>query len=292
MRHSVAYWLVGILLGAMALASGCDGTRVEPEVNGHIDPGGPVLDVHPLWSPVDSTRIGYTHFAQSQEELQEWGERSVWIVDTSTGVKQRLTDGMLFDWSPDGEEILLARSYVGVFLRDLQSGEEKEIPVLGGPMDIAPGGEEIAFVSLEEPEGLYILDLESLTSRWIAPRYECDWSPDGKTILCDSLIVIDRDGTRIGKVPWGFEVGSPVHARWSPDGRSIAFGQYCTGRTAGIFVIDADGSDQRVVACPGAGPSWSPDGRRLAYSAGAENHATAIWVVNADGTAKRQVTYP
>ena len=53
---------------------------------------------------------------------------------------------------------------------------------------------------------------------------------------------------------------------WSPDGSQISF-----GREGRIFVMNADGSGQRVLTNPGAGerdegrPGGPPDGARLAF---------------------------
>jgi len=49
---------------------------------------------------------------------------------------------------------------------------------------------------------------------------------------------------------------SPV---WSPDGSTIAF-----KRGKDIYLVDADGTDLRVLAS-GTAPDWSPDGTTLAY---------------------------
>jgi Tol biopolymer transport system component len=61
---------------------------------------------------------------------------------------------------------------------------------------------------------------------------------------------------------------------WSPDGRSIAFVRTITTpgipdptEQRSIWIMDADGSNQRMVA-DGVEPSWSPDGRSIAFNMG------------------------
>jgi dipeptidyl aminopeptidase/acylaminoacyl peptidase len=66
-------------------------------------------------------------------------------------------------------------------------------------------------------------------------------------------------------------------ARWSPDGRVLAFARWADG----IFLVNPDGSGLRRLFTPAVGevfgePLWSPDGRRLAFGVlspgGAEYH--------------------
>jgi Tol biopolymer transport system component len=79
---------------------------------------------------------------------------------------------------------------------------------------------------------------------------------------------------------------------WSPDGTMIAFFRVgSTGGDAGIWVVNADGSNARQVATlPDdftGNPSWSPDGTQIAYSRNtfvAGGWLPRIWVVNADGS--------
>ncbi len=52
----------------------------------------------------------------------------------------------------------------------------------------------------------------------------------------------------------------------SPNGRLVAFTRDFDSDHAAVYVMNADGADQRELA-PGALPSWSPDGKRLAYDA-------------------------
>ena len=73
---------------------------------------------------------------------------------------------------------------------------------------------------------------------------------------------------------------------WSPDGTKIAFDRYFPAAGHTVYVMDADGGNQHLVATAtthfwGASPSWSPDGTRIAFVSGA---GPRIWTVNADGS--------
>ena len=85
--------------------------------------------------------------------------------------------------------------------------------------------------------------------------------------------------------------GSPV---WSPEGRTIAFVRApvgdCFHRPCEIFVMDADGGNQRnLTRDPGndQSPVWSPDGKQIAFE-----RDSAIYVMNADGSGQRKLTSP
>ena len=82
---------------------------------------------------------------------------------------------------------------------------------------------------------------------------------------------------------------------WSPDGRRIAF---ATDRNAPggdvIYVMNADGSDQRAVThnlptANDAWPSWSPDGKRLVF-ARETGAGSAIYTVGVAGDDLRRLT--
>ena len=68
----------------------------------------------------------------------------------------------------------------------------------------------------------------------------------------------------------------------SPDGRTILF-QSFRDNTSSIWAMNADGSDQRMLAA-GSGPTWSPDGRRIAFIVGED-----VMTMAADGTDVRRV---
>jgi Tol biopolymer transport system component len=79
----------------------------------------------------------------------------------------------------------------------------------------------------------------------------------------------------------------------SPDGRLIAF-----SRGSDIWLMNADGSGQRLLAQGGSRPTWSPNGRTIAFNGGGPGdcppeafrcgHTVAVWTVRVDGSGLRR----
>ena len=80
---------------------------------------------------------------------------------------------------------------------------------------------------------------------------------------------------------------------WSPDGRKIAFGSIGNGKSW-VAVMDADGTNQRLIAEGTPDPDWSPDGKQIAFSHPSRSPdgkmGSQIWLMNADGSNPRQIT--
>lgn len=97
-----------------------------------------------------------------------------------------------------------------------------------------------------------------------------------------SVFVVDADGGTARNVRPG---SRGFGARWSPDGRRLAF-----LRLGGVWVVNGDGSGERLLArvqAP-AFPIWSPDGRRIAFQVGDRTGLkTRLAVVNTDGSGFR-----
>jgi len=75
---------------------------------------------------------------------------------------------------------------------------------------------------------------------------------------------------------------------WSPDGRRIAFVRRPTGATSfdlgDLYVMDADGSNARLIAPSANSPAWSPDSRKIAFSTYRGGDG-AVLIVSADDAA-------
>jgi Tol biopolymer transport system component len=122
------------------------------------------------------------------------------------------------------------------------------------------------------------------------------WSPDGASVVyaatgLQSVDLGSGETTRLTDL-----VGDVDSIGWSPDGTRLVLDDFLAGRNR-ILVMNADGSDQRVLVDQGApqgpgAPAWSPDGTRIAYvstpgSVGPNSghFSFEVWVIGADGSA-------
>ena len=105
------------------------------------------------------------------------------------------------------------------------------------------------------------------------PRGNARWSPDGTRFAANVFVgcgggfctfriaTYAADGTD----EHVFTQTDGVQPSWSPDGQTLVFA--CADEQS-LCLVDADGSNGRVLASPSCGgsvPSWSPDGTRIAH---------------------------
>jgi len=96
--------------------------------------------------------------------------------------------------------------------------------------------------------------------------------------------------------PPGTDAAGNSSARWSPDGRLIAFVGTGDSReedenTDEIYVMDAKGDDVRRLTSndvPDWSPDWSPDGKQIVFTraknTGTEDAEAGLYLMNADGS--------
>lgn len=87
--------------------------------------------------------------------------------------------------------------------------------------------------------------------------------------------------------------GQQTDPTWSPDGSQIAYSSVGAGvSSTGIWIMDADGSDQHFVPNTkgGAWPSWSPNGESIVFSSPPRGYS--LYTVSPDGSNLRLLRKP
>src|SRR5262249_26629911 len=122
------------------------------------------------------------------------------------------------------------------------------------------------------------------------------WSPDGKWIAvartCSQggslqLMTSSHSGSPLTLAETDTVLqGTPL---WSPDGRQIAFVEGTAGEVWTVYVIDADGSNQRELGPISVStlPIWTPDGRQMICI-----RPDGIYALSADGSSSTFLVQP
>ena len=296
-RHN-RWVLAGILLGG-GTAGGLIGlffsarNTASPRV---------VRDGAPAWSP-DSRRIVF--FSEHD------GQGDIWVMNADGSGATQLTDTRADEgypwWSPDGATItfdsdrddgfdIWAMDADGSNVRRLRRHAARDVAA-----SWSPDGRRIAFMSdrtggfdvwVMDADGMNAVRVTETGTSWFPV-----FSPDGSRLAFHvgrDVHTMDAAGgplTRLTADPANGMVPS-----WSPDGRRIAFMSWRNGRTE-IFVMNADGTDQRVLVSMPSGdaidPRWSPDGASIVFvhlPGGMQGEERTIWRVDADGGNLRRLS--
>jgi len=195
-----------------------------------------------------------------------FGQTVLWVNTASGDARQAYTeaDSHFLAWTADGGAAYLKVDTIGDprILRVHTDGSQEFIPVTGSSFDIAP-----------QPDGP---DFTFTFSRGLGFGSE--------------MWLARRDGGIVGQL--AADNGSYLSfARWSPDGKHIAFIKIPDTQVpfplGELWVMNADGSGPHLLAKADAGhgfaPAWSPDGTRLAFvmrdnpqDANADQYADAL----------------
>jgi TolB protein len=153
------------------------------------------------------------------------------LIDLDGAYLRKLTDGSELLWSPVGKETIVVRGF-DLHLIDEHGATVRSIDTAARLVeaDESPDGQQIVFVSLfYYTTALQLLQLgdDAAPQRMVNMEYGCVRNPD-----------------------------------WSPDGARIAFDLRC-GQPPGIYVVDADGSNLRLLVRANRGeilsqPAWRP----------------------------------
>jgi Tol biopolymer transport system component len=297
-----------------------DGSGQRRLANGAADPGpGCGSEGDPAWSP-DGRKIAIAGINLD-------GKSGIYVMNADGSGQRELTPGGSPAWSPDGRKIAYTTVRDGTLEVDVVNADGSGKFGLPGSDGLffagapawSPDGRRIAFASGRDGNpAIYVMNADgsgqrNLTRNSARCTNACPsagrdsnpvWSPDGRRIAFVSksqVYVMNADGSRQLRLTRnGARNFAPA---WSPDGQRIAFerrvGREKDGRcdrcgravTFQVYVMNADGSEARMLAQGGLQPVWSPDGQKIAFVRESRSpRQSDIYVMNADGSGQRNLT--
>ena len=255
----------------------------------------PEFDYQPSWSH-DGKWIVYASGMPGPYRIE--------IVSADGGTPRAITDGedrivLAPVFAADDESIVYSSSRGGSLnlWRLPLSSMKPERMTLGEGDDVHPtisaDGKRIGYASVRQTPDLWSFDVASGKSEQVTfdtGREEFpDRSMDGTLVFSsdrggsDALWLRDASG----KLTQLVARSAAGQARWSPDGKRIAYRAIDNGRTS-TMVLSLGSADARVIAHDAEAPSWSPDGTRLAFTSWENLQKAQIFVARVDDPRQRR----
>jgi Tol biopolymer transport system component len=203
--------------------------------------------------------------------LYEGSRKEIFLYDLSTRKQVELgqfikLEGMQSPvWSASGKEVIFsAGSFpnLGIYSINIKTKTVSPMVTDSGMRYgcvPSPDGKKMAYRCVKgnnqnRQRGIVVLDLITKDEKYITGIGEyCKWSPDGKKLAFhwpDSsdycIYTVNADGTELKKIAGKKGIDFELPA-WSPDGNKIYFQLTNSQGNWEIWVMDADGSDQRPV---------------------------------------------
>lgn len=242
-------------------------------------------------------------------------ESAVYTIDADGSDERMLADEPGLDafpaWSPDGEQLAFASERDGnweLYTMDADGSGQTRVTRTPGEDEAVPAwspdGQRIAFVvnPVGENPTVHVMDLDGEHRGQLARGNWPSWSPNGRLI---SYTHYEADFDIFVRKPDGSEPrrltgkGSDEEGAFSPDGRRIGFSSerregLLRPGDAEIYVMNADGSNERrLTDIPGGDhwpPTWAPDGKRIAFTSEGTEGNPEIYLMNADGSGLTRLT--
>lgn len=220
-------------------------------------------------------------------------------------------------WSQDGKYILFYSNRDGnneIYRMDADG--KNQVNISNHPSNDylpcwSPDGNKILFTSDRDHKNreIYVMNndgsnLVRLTNNDLFEEVP-SWSKDGKRILFTrqlveiadtvkttngEIFVMDKDGKNEKRLT--FKKGFDSGAKFSPDGKQIAFYGPTEDKNYELYIMNSDGTNLQNLTndvLEDYSPDWSPDGKWIAYTSGTSNQYD-VWVINLKTKAKLRLT--
>ena len=274
-------------------------------------PPGGSLDHEPAFSP-DGSQLAFVRSTVAGVS------NDLYVTSASGGEARRLT----FDhrpvigpptWTADGREVVFSSTRGGPasLWRISASGGEPR-PVAGamgeaGWPSIPPIGNQLVYEQVVAKFNIWRLELKDQKHSRRPPevlisekgdKMRPELSPDGKQIAFESnrlgfwdIWTCATDGSSCDQATSLH--GTAGRARWSPNGRHIAF-EFHPGEQGEIYVVEVPGGVPRLLpTIPGTdnlSPSWSRDGQWIYFASKRGSEPFQVWKISVHGGSPFKLT--
>ncbi|MCL4542661.1 MAG: hypothetical protein M1458_02795 [Deltaproteobacteria bacterium] len=219
------------------------------------------------------------------------------ILKFLTGVKGPFTTKIFFVGERGGVKNIFMMDFGGHRVKKIT--DNTSINIFPHP---SPGGHRVAYISFKDGNpAIFIKNLNTggtVKLNLPGPAEYVSWSPGGNKLAIaltpdhynTEIYTININGGNLKQLT--YTGGINTSPSFSPGGNRIAFVSN-RGGSPQIYLMNADGSDQRRITYNGSyyntSPAWSPGGKKIAF-ASLVNGELQVYVMNTDGTDERQIT--
>lgn len=187
------------------------------------------------------------------------------------------------DVDPDGYTLELVGDGVTESIPIPSNGTLTTPPLFGGTYDVTVHG--ISQNCLTKGEVTRQIDVAQSAAA-LSFEVVCSAATQLAFVRDGQIYLVKSNGADLVRLTNGDEPA------WSPDGRRIAFIRRRDGSTdfelGDLYVMDADGSNARLIAPSANSPAWSPDSKKIAFSTYRGGDG-AVLIMSVDDDAKPPV---